>query len=135
MAPTKSSFAHNFFNTSPDDNYSKCKLCNSPIKNRSNGTTCHMVRHLHSMHPGEINKSTSLALAAGNNHQPLRIERKPCTHFTEQPKDINNIVLKNPNEISIDPEDLKLIHPFSLITLSNKFRSSLLLDISLIFLT
>ena len=116
MAPAKSSFAYNFFNTSPDGNYSKCKLCYSSLKNRGNGSTCHMVRHLHTKHPDKLAKSTSLALAVDNNHPPLNVEKKQdYTPFLEQPHDISNIMSKTQNEISFDPVDIKLIHPFSLI--------------------
>ena len=53
MAPVKKAFAHNYFHTS-DGNYSTCKLCNAYLKNRSDGSTCNMNRHIQEKHSGVL---------------------------------------------------------------------------------
>ena len=122
MAPVKKAFAHNYFHTS-DGNYSKCKLCNAYLKNRSDGSTCNMNRHIQEKHCGVID------LPPVHLDTPLNEKPKISTPITTPPNfpplNINpsvsaysissNIISSNTNEITFNVEDFKLIHPFSLI--------------------
>ena len=134
MSLSKGLSIYNFFNTSLDDEFFICKLCNEKLKKRSNGGTWNISRHLHSKHSGEITKSLSSAFQSNKSLNTQIVSPAISKQwFADQPNDINNIIPNNPNEISfghansssplfnstneinVNVEELKLIHPFSLI--------------------
>ena len=134
MSLSKGLSIYNFFNTSLDDEFFICNLCNEKLKKRSNGGTWNISRHLHSKHSGEITKSLSSAFQSNKSLNTQIVSPAISKQwFADQPNDINNIIPNNPNEISfghanssspisnstneinVNVEELKLIHPFSLI--------------------
>ena len=97
MSLSKGLSIYNFFNTSLDDEFFICKLCNEKLKKRSNGGTWNISRHLHSGHSGEITKSLSSAFQS--NKSPNTQIVSPAISkqwFADQPNDINNIIPNNP---------------------------------------
>ena len=126
MAPVKKSFAHNYFMESPDGLRVICNICNGSLKIRSDGSTCHMNRHIQQKHPGVLDlppvnletplneffekQQISTPMIIPNKMPTLNINPLVSAYPTS-----NNIMSCNPNEITLKVEDLKLIHPFSLI--------------------
>ena len=104
MSLSKPLSTYNFFNTSPDGIYFICKLCNGKIKKRSNGGRWNMSTHMQLMHPGESIKNPDIMI----NQPTLNVSE--FSGVTQC-----NIASKTPNEIIFDSEEIKLIHPFSLI--------------------
>ena len=64
MAPVKKSFAHNYFMESPDGLRVICNICNGSLKIRSDGSTCHMNRHIQQKHPGVLDLPPGLGYSA-----------------------------------------------------------------------
>ena len=139
MAP---SIAYNYFDTSEDSPYAICKLCSKSIRCRMRGFSLdpsHLLRHLRLKHPDlspELTQGSKASLKDTKISHIHKLEDKVkdffCktdsavagssgkrkqwhTSLLEKPNDISNIMSNTHNEMNLDPEDLKLIHPFSLI--------------------
>ena len=141
MAP---SIAYKYFLTSNNDNLQICKLCNKSIKCRMRGSShdpTNLMVHLRLKHPGVLNLPSSNNEIFKNetvekpsvpyntifesppislpqnvpklNSKPPEYPYPNCnSNICTTP---NNSLSSNPNEINFNVEDLKLIHPFSLI--------------------
>ena len=108
------SFTHNFFATSAGNPHVTCNLCGMGLKCRIRGSnldTSSMVKHLRRKHAEDVSKfslggikpSAKVPKLADHSEQP-RISNNEC-----------NIISSTPDHINLKVEDLKLIHPFSLI--------------------
>ena len=122
------SIAYNYFHTSDDDSVRICKLCNKSARCRMRGSSLdptNLMIHLHRYHPNlPTNSKAELTADIGNNYHPSPISTPISTppnfptlklNSPESPYPISSSISTSPNEINLNVEDLKLIHPFSLI--------------------
>ena len=124
------------FDSSPNGDYDICKLCDVKVTARKNGGMHgNMHRHLKRYHPDEVSKYSNShtsgfldrerelngffnqsSSGAVSSNQPVNITK--CVRDSEQYGNYNNcsqVISGRPDEVSLKVEDLKLIHPFSLI--------------------
>ena len=142
MAPA---IAYKYFLTSNNDNLQICKLCNKSIKCRMRGSShdpTNLMVHLRLKHPGVLNLPSSNNEIFKNEtvekpsvpynnifeSPPISLPQNVPKLNSKPPEYLypnssssnictspNNSLSSNPNEINFNVEDLKLIHPFSLI--------------------
>ena len=106
-----------FFQPCSNGLYDQCKVCNVKIKKRADSASSNKSRHVKNKHPMEFSAQHSndiprkLSTANTPDFSPLQHEIIPCQ--SEKCSTSSN----NPHstEIWVKSEDLKLIHPFSLI--------------------
>ena len=129
MAPPKCSVVYKLFDISQDSDHATCKLCNESIKCRRSDeySSLHrhsMLRHLRRKHPSSISQSMDISDKSVGINMPKKFTTENIPTFMPPKQDISSFQMQVSSNISnnshqtrnfVESEDLKLIHPFSLI--------------------
>ena len=112
---------NNYFDT--DAGYKVCKLCNTRIKIHDKATTSNILRHMRDHHPLESQGPVKTMNHGIVEQPPIYVPisghgpsfREKSHNFLSKAQNVGNTISINPHAMQIGAEDLKLIHPFSLI--------------------
>ena len=124
MAAPKNSLALNYFATSEQGTFVTCNICGLKMKCKENGSIHNLLRHLHCKHPSSISQSMDISGNANGYGNPRILSTENIPTFRPIEQDISSDKMQVSSNISnnshqtrnfVKSEDLKLIHPFSLI--------------------